>query len=47
MSSKSTLSREVSSERDQIFDSFRRWGYLDASLNPPGGIECISGGLLS
>src|ERR1700760_4012967 len=37
MSSKSTLSREVSSERDQIFDSFRRWGYLDAALNPLGG----------
>src|ERR1700759_2586664 len=37
MSSKSTLTREVSSERGQIFDSFRRWGYLDANLNPLGG----------
>jgi 2-oxoglutarate dehydrogenase E1 component len=29
-------------EREQIFDSFRRWGYMDASLNPLGGT--IGGG---
>jgi 2-oxoglutarate dehydrogenase E1 component len=42
MSSKTTLSREISSEREQIFDAFRRWGYLDANLNPLGGT--IGGG---
>ncbi len=24
-------------DRDQVFDAFRRWGYLDAALNPLGG----------
>jgi 2-oxoglutarate dehydrogenase E1 component len=24
-------------EREQVFDAFRRWGYLDANLNPFGG----------
>jgi 2-oxoglutarate dehydrogenase E1 component len=24
-------------EKERIFDAFRRWGYLDASLNPFGG----------
>src|SRR5580765_3424320 len=28
---------EASLEREQVFDTFRRWGYLDASLNPFGG----------
>ena len=23
--------------REQVFDAFRRWGYLDANLNPFGG----------
>ncbi|HZD93367.1 MAG TPA: hypothetical protein VE133_03880, partial [Candidatus Sulfotelmatobacter sp.] len=38
MSTKSAqLATENSLEREQIFDAFRRWGYLDASLNPFGG----------
>jgi 2-oxoglutarate dehydrogenase E1 component len=37
MSSKSAQSTEISLEREQTFDAFRRWGYLDASLNPFGG----------
>jgi 2-oxoglutarate dehydrogenase E1 component len=38
MSTKSAqLSTVEMSERDQVFDAFRRWGYLDASLNPLGG----------
>ncbi|HVG92232.1 MAG TPA: thiamine pyrophosphate-dependent enzyme, partial [Alphaproteobacteria bacterium] len=28
---------EVSLEREQTFEVFRRWGYLDANLNPFGG----------
>src|SRR5215831_16304557 len=24
-------------ERERIFDAYRRWGYLDANLNPFGG----------
>src|SRR5436305_9846040 len=28
---------EISPEREQVFDAFRRWGYLDANLNPFGG----------
>ncbi|HKD81731.1 MAG TPA: 2-oxoglutarate dehydrogenase E1 component [Candidatus Angelobacter sp.] len=36
------LASEVSLEREQIFDAFRRWGYLDASLNPFGGL--VGGG---
>src|SRR6202163_4452810 len=28
---------DVSLEREQVFDIFRRWGYLDANLNPFGG----------
>src|SRR5215467_12933449 len=24
-------------ERERVFDAFRRWGYLDANLNPFGG----------
>jgi 2-oxoglutarate dehydrogenase E1 component len=31
------LTSEVSLEREQIFDAFRRWGYMDANLNPFGG----------
>ncbi|HET9282774.1 MAG TPA: 2-oxoglutarate dehydrogenase E1 component [Candidatus Angelobacter sp.] len=31
------LTRDPSLEREQIFDTFRRWGYLDANLNPFGG----------
>ncbi|HEY7405191.1 MAG TPA: 2-oxoglutarate dehydrogenase E1 component [Candidatus Angelobacter sp.] len=31
------LTSEVSLEREQIFDAFRRWGYLGADLNPFGG----------
>ena len=23
--------------REQVFDAYRRWGYLDANLNPFGG----------
>src|SRR5215467_2473273 len=42
MSTKSAqLSTETSQEREhareQVFDTFRRWGYLDANLNPFGG----------
>ncbi len=38
MSTKSAqLTSEVSLEREQVFDAFRRWGYLDANLNPFGG----------
>jgi len=37
MSSKSAQLTEVSLEREQTFDAFRRWGYLDAALNPFGG----------
>ncbi len=38
MSTKSAqLSSEIALEREQVFDTFRRWGYLDASLNPFGG----------
>jgi len=38
MSTKSAqLTSEISLEREQIFDTFRRWGYLDANLNPLGG----------
>src|SRR5690242_10744792 len=38
MSSKSApLTSEVSLEREQVFDTYRRWGYLDANLNPFGG----------
>jgi 2-oxoglutarate dehydrogenase E1 component len=28
---------DISLEREQVFDTFRRWGYLDADLNPFGG----------
>jgi 2-oxoglutarate dehydrogenase E1 component len=44
MSSKSAelSTSEISLERDQIVDAFRRWGYLDANLNPLGGT--IGGG---
>src|SRR5260370_8540341 len=24
-------------DRERVFDAFRRWGYLDANLNPLGG----------
>jgi 2-oxoglutarate dehydrogenase E1 component len=37
MSTKSAQLTEVSLEREQTFDVFRRWGYLDANLNPFGG----------
>ncbi|HET9837495.1 MAG TPA: thiamine pyrophosphate-dependent enzyme, partial [Candidatus Angelobacter sp.] len=37
MSTKSAQLTEVSLEREQTFDAFRRWGYLDANLNPFGG----------
>ncbi|HEY3767453.1 MAG TPA: 2-oxoglutarate dehydrogenase E1 component [Candidatus Angelobacter sp.] len=39
MSSKSAeLSNEIEGkEREQVFDAFRHWGYLDANLNPLGG----------
>ena len=39
MSSKSAQlsTTEISLEREQTFDAFRRWGYLDANLNPFGG----------
>ncbi|HEU4413410.1 MAG TPA: 2-oxoglutarate dehydrogenase E1 component [Candidatus Angelobacter sp.] len=38
MSSKTAqLPTEISAEREQIMDRFRRWGYLDANLNPFGG----------
>src|ERR1051326_7711290 len=42
MSTKSAQLSEVSLEREQTFDAFRRWGYLDANLNPFGG--SIAGG---
>ena len=31
------LTSDPSLEREQVFETFRRWGYLDASLNPFGG----------
>ncbi|MGZ4896036.1 MAG: thiamine pyrophosphate-dependent enzyme, partial [Candidatus Angelobacter sp.] len=39
MSSKSAQisTSEISQEQEQVFDTFRRWGYLDANLNPFGG----------
>ena len=37
MSTKSAQLTEISLEREQTFDAFRRWGYLDANLNPFGG----------
>jgi 2-oxoglutarate dehydrogenase E1 component len=37
MSTKSAQLSEISLEREQTFDAFRRWGYLDANLNPFGG----------
>ena len=37
MSTKSAQLSEISLEREQTFDAFRRWGYLDATLNPFGG----------
>ncbi len=40
MSTKSAelqTSEPQSPERERIFDAFRRWGYMDASLNPFGG----------
>ncbi|HEY1936840.1 MAG TPA: 2-oxoglutarate dehydrogenase E1 component [Candidatus Angelobacter sp.] len=39
MSSKSAQlsTSEVSLGREGVFDTFRRWGYLDANLNPFGG----------
>src|SRR5262249_47856411 len=36
------LSELQSVERERMFDAFRRWGYLDANLNPFGGT--IAGG---
>ncbi len=42
MSTRSAQLTEVSLEREQTFDVFRRWGYLDANLNPFGG--AIAGG---
>jgi 2-oxoglutarate dehydrogenase E1 component len=44
MSSKSAQisTSEISLEREQVFDTFRRWGYMDANLNPLGGT--IGGG---
>src|SRR6202020_3468414 len=32
-----SLKSEENRDREQIFDAFRRWGYLDAELNPFGG----------
>src|SRR6516225_6119528 len=32
-----SLSELQSLERERVFDAFRRWGYLDANLNPFGG----------
>src|SRR5882762_9036988 len=40
MSTKSVelhTSEPQSLERERIFDAFRRWGYMDAALNPFGG----------
>jgi 2-oxoglutarate dehydrogenase E1 component len=37
MSTKSAQLTELSLEREQVFDAYRRWGYLDANLNPFGG----------
>src|SRR6266481_3110981 len=40
MSTKSAelqTSEPQSPERERIFDAFRRWGYMDAALNPFGG----------
>jgi 2-oxoglutarate dehydrogenase E1 component len=37
MSTKSAQLTEVSLEREQTLDAFRRWGYMDANLNPFGG----------
>src|SRR5436190_16569422 len=38
----STSEISEQNEREQVFDTFRRWGYLDANLNPLGGT--IGGG---
>ncbi|HEX2331184.1 MAG TPA: 2-oxoglutarate dehydrogenase E1 component, partial [Candidatus Angelobacter sp.] len=32
-----TITDQQSLDRERVFDLFRRWGYLDASLNPFGG----------
>jgi 2-oxoglutarate dehydrogenase E1 component len=32
-----TISEVQSLERERVWDTFRRWGYLDADLNPFGG----------
>ncbi len=37
MSTKSAQLTELSLEREQVFDAYRRWGYLDANLCPFGG----------
>jgi 2-oxoglutarate dehydrogenase E1 component len=42
MSTKSAQLTEASLEREQTFEAFRRWGYLDANLHPFGGT--IAGG---
>src|SRR5215469_2574394 len=39
MSSAELQTSELESiERERVFDIFRRWGYLEASLNPLGGV---------
>src|SRR5579859_2446515 len=38
--STSEISLEREQVREQVFDAFRRWGYLDANLNPFGGPVC-------
>src|SRR5438105_4568325 len=35
--SASEISLGLEQVREQVFDAFRRWGYLDANLNPFGG----------
>src|SRR5215467_1357512 len=32
-----TVSEQQALERERVWDIFRRWGYLDANLNPFGG----------
>src|SRR5215471_15972793 len=36
---KSQKANQRSAERDRIFEAFRRWGYLEASLDPLGFLQ--------
>jgi len=36
---KSQKANQRSAERDRVFEAFRRWGYLEAALDPLGFLE--------